>query len=139
MLNHLGAPGVPDLSAQSVPSDAVATTELEPLNNHVFVVPDKPVEKVGALFVPPTSSASMVGTVIASGSALVKPGDRVVFTGLRRWEQLSVVALILFALIGAAAFVGIIVHTFQRSRHANPQPRRRHRRHEPRRPDCGNR
>lgn len=82
-LDSLGQPvgfAVPNIGNTPIKSLVGDSTELEPLNTHVFVRPDDPVEKVGALFVPPTSTTQCTGTVVASDSPLCKPGDRVVYS-----------------------------------------------------------
>jgi hypothetical protein len=88
MLNQLGArgSGVPMLGTSAVPSNVSPTTDLVPLNLHLFILPDTQPEKVGALFVPPTEKQSCAGTVIASASALAAPGDRVVYSGFWPFE-----------------------------------------------------
>jgi hypothetical protein len=88
MLNQLGARSgaVPMLGTSAVPSNVSPTTDLVPLNLHLFILPDTQPEKVGALFVPPIEKQSCAGTVIASSSTLAAPGDRVVYSGFWPFE-----------------------------------------------------
>lgn len=91
MLNHLGARGaVPMIggSASPVPANVAETTDLEPLNGHIFVLPDRPPEKVGELFVPPSQAQACSGTVIATTGeyASTQVGDRVAYSGFWPFE-----------------------------------------------------
>lgn len=79
MHNHLNG-GIADIGNMPVPSEVCDSTDLIPLNTHVYVKPDAPVEKVGALFVPPSSTTQCTGLVIASDTPLCQPGDRVVYS-----------------------------------------------------------
>lgn len=72
--------GVPDLSQLPTVSDAVSATDLTPVNSHVYVKPDEPMQKMGALYVPPSSTVQCTGTVIASDWEKCKPGDRIVYS-----------------------------------------------------------
>ena len=53
---------------------------LKPLNLHIFVKPDKPLTRKGAIILPPADSTRNSGVVVASASSLCKPGDMVVYS-----------------------------------------------------------
>lgn len=53
---------------------------LKPINKAIYVRPDAPLEKKGALYLPPTDVKQHCGIVTASDSALCKPGDLIAYT-----------------------------------------------------------
>lgn len=86
----VGRGGMPLMGTPPTPKDAVTATNLQPRNDHFYISPDQPPQKIGELFVPPTGQ-QCTGTIIAAPPgdpdfAVAKVGDRVVYSGFWPFE-----------------------------------------------------